>query len=256
MAQFVSDCMRTMRLAVARRNVNDPDSSDTVFLQYINDFINLTMTDDVKVFEQFGTMQFDIDGTHEDGVYTFNDVGATDQFSNISMEAFITRKYAPICDDDEDDDDDDEEDSEEDTPLYLSENSSISWNQLWIFQDPGQFYSRWGILNTEILVKGYPSEMLYYGTEMVFRTIPDEAYTVQIFGYKIVPTFTSVGDPQIPFDWWMRYIAYGAAMNYARDFRFEDSKIAQLEKAFAHERKLLLTRTHNQIKISRAQPRF
>ncbi len=250
MAQFVSDCMRTMRLAIARRNLNDPDSSDTVLLQYINDFISLTMTDEVKVFEQFGTLQFDIDETNTTGVYTFNDVGATDQFSNISMEAFITRKFAPIGNDPEDDDDVPE------TDLYLSENSSISWNQLWIFQDPGQFYSRWGILNTEILVKGYPTEMLYYGTEMVFRTIPDQAYIVQIFGYKIVPTFSGEGDPQIPFDWWMRYIAYGAALNYAIDYRFEDSKIAQLTRGYNRERKLLLTRTHNQIKLSRAAPRF
>jgi hypothetical protein len=101
--------------------------------------------------------------------------------------------------------------------------------------------------------------MLYYGNEMTFRTIPNDDYTVTIYGYKIVPIFDPDGDPQIidiPFDHWMRYIAYGAALNYARDFRFEDSARARLEKDFAHERKLMLTRTHNQAKMNRALPRF
>jgi len=54
----------------------------------------------------------------------------------------------------------------------------------------------------------------------------------------------------------MRYLAYGAALNYARDYRFEANALNQLKVEFAHERKLLLTRTFNQAKLSRAMPRF
>ena len=230
MAQFVSDCLRTMRLAIGRRNENDPDSNDNTLTQYINDFVNLTMSDDVKLFEQFGTLEFTIDETNTTGVYTFNDVGASSNFTNISQEAFIS--------------------------LLDPVDGSISWNKLWIYQDPGEFYSEWGINNTDVLIPGYPTEMLYFGTEMVFRTIPNTSYLVQIYGYKVVPQFASVGDPSLPHDYWMRYIAYGAAMNYGRDYRFEGDKLGLLQTAFAHERKLLLTRTHNQIKQSRAMPRF
>lgn len=230
MTQNVSDCIRTMRLALGRRNENDPDSNDPTLLQYLNDFVNLTMTDDLKVFEQFGTLQFNIDENVTDGVYTFNDVGASDQFSNISMEGFITLTDPP--------------------------DNSVSWNRLEIYQDPGQFFDIWGVNNSEILIAGYPTQMLYYGTEMTFRTIPNTGYTVVLYGYKVVPEFSEDGNPALPFDYWMRYLAYGAALNYARDYRFEDSSRARLEKDFAHERKLLLTRTHNQIKNSRAQPRF
>ena len=219
-----------MRLALGRRNENDPDSNDPTLLQYLNDFVNLTMTDDLKVFEQFGTLQFNIDENVTDGVYTFNDVGASDQFSNISMEGFITLTDPP--------------------------DNSVSWNRLEIYQDPGQFFDIWGVNNSEILIAGYPTQMLYYGTEMTFRTIPNTGYTVVLYGYKVVPEFSEDGNPALPFDYWMRYLAYGAALNYARDYRFEDSSRARLEKDFAHERKLLLTRTHNQIKNSRAQPRF
>lgn len=60
----------------------------------------------------------------------------------------------------------------------------------------------------------------------------------------------------MPYDYWMRYIAYGAALNYARDYRFDAEAKNQLKADFSHERKLLLTRTFNQAKLSRCKPRF
>lgn len=230
MAQFVSDCLRTMRLALSRRNENDPDQNDPTLFRYLNDFINLTMSDDVKVFEQFGTLSFTIDESNTTGVYTFNDVGASSNFTNISQEAFISLLDPP--------------------------DGSISWNQLWIFQNPGEFYSEWGINNTDVLIPGYPTQMLYYGNEMVFRTIPNTSYLVQIYGYKIVPTFSDEGDPQLPYDYWMRYLAYGAARDYAADYRFDEASLARIERTFQRQRRLLMTRTHNQIKQQRAMPRF
>ncbi len=219
-----------MRLTIGRRNENDDDSSTPTLLQYINDFVNLTMTDDIKIFEQFGTLQFNIDENVTDGVYTFNSLGVAQQFSNISLEGFVS--------------------------LADPVDSSISWNRLEIYQDPRVFFDIWGVNNTDILIPGFPTQMLFYGNEFTFRTIPNTEYTIVLFGYKIVPEFDSSGDPALPFDHWLRYIAYGAALNYARDYRFEDQSRARLEKDFAHERKLLLTRTFNQVKLSRALPRF
>ena len=228
MAQFVSDCLRIMRLAIGRRNENDPDSNDTTLRQYINDFVTFTMSDDVKLFEQYGTLEFTID--EDSDVYTFNDVEADSNFVNISVEGFITLKDP--------------------------EDESISWNRLEIYQDPGKFYGYWGVNNKDILIAGYPTEMLYYGTEMVFRTVPDDEYKVIIYGYKECAGFGDDGNPALPFDYWMRYIAYGAALNYARDYRFEADALNQLKVEFSHERKLMLTRTFNQTKLNRALPRF
>ena len=230
MVQNVSDCLRIMRLALGRRNENDPDSNDSTLLQYINDFVNLSMTDDVKLFEQFGTLTFQIDETNTTGVYTFNDVGAASQFSNIGMVGFISLTDPP--------------------------DKSVSWNRLAVYMDPGIFYDIWGINNTDILIKGYPTQMLFYGTEMVFRTIPNTEYTVTLYGYKIQPEFSAVGDPALPFDYWMRYLAYGAALNYARDYRYEDASLNMISKHFSHERKYLLARTFNQRKVGRCQPQF
>jgi len=229
MAQFVSDSLRIMRLAIGRRNENDTDSDDTTLRKYINDFVSMTMSDDVKLFEQYGSLEFTIDETNTTGVYTFNDVGADYNFTNISIEGFIT--------------------------LTDPADESISWNRLEIYQDPGEFYGYWGINNSGILIAGYPTQMLYYGTELVFRTIPEQEYTVSIYGYKINSEFEAITE-ELPFDYWMRYIAYGAALNYARDYRFETNALNQLKVEFSHERKLLLTRTYNQAKHNRAKPSF
>lgn len=227
--RFVQDALDIMRVALGRRNANDPDSSDELFFKYLNDFVSLIMPNDTKLFESFGTLTFTIDESNTSGVYTFNDVGADFEFINISQEAYIS--------------------------LLDPVNNSVSWNWLPIYQDPGEFYAIWGINNDEILIPGYPTGMLYYGTEMVFRTIPNTSYLVKIYGYKKNADYPSFDTP-LQFDYWLRYIAYGAAVNYARDYRYEASTRALIEATFKSERKQQLTHTHNQIKMSRAEPRF
>ena len=51
MSRIYEDAINKMRIATGRRNKNDPDSTDTVFLQYIKDFMMLTFCNDIKVFE-------------------------------------------------------------------------------------------------------------------------------------------------------------------------------------------------------------
>jgi len=227
--RYVSDVLDIMRRAISRPNENDPDSTDALLLSYLNDFISLTMSDDVKLYENFGTISFTIDETVTDGVYTFPSVDTSEGFVNTLIDALIS--------------------------LTDPVDNSVSWNKLRIYQNPGEFYGYWGINNTDTLIAGFPTEMLYYGNQFVFRTIPNDSYTVNIYGYKKNPDFGSE-EQEIPFDQWLRYLAYGAAKNYAADFKFGQEGVAQIEKGFAHERKLMLTRTHNQRKNQRAAPRF
>lgn len=229
MTRFVSDALRIMRVGLGRRNENDPDSSDDTLMSYLNDAVSLTMGNDVKLFENFGTLTFTIDETNTTGVYTFNDVGADHEFMNISQEAFISL-LDPI-------------------------NNSISWNWLPIYQDPGEFFSIWGINNDEILIPGYPTNLLFYGNEFTFRTIPQTSYLVKIYGYKKNADFPSADTP-LEFDTWLRYIAYLAMMNYAQDYRYDAESKGLIKQGYQRERKLILTRTHNQIKMNRAMPRF
>lgn len=229
MARTVQDALDLMRIAIGRRNANDPDSSDATLLRYLNDFVSLSMPNDTKLFESFGTLTFTIDESNTTGVYTFNDVGADQDFINISSEAYIS--------------------------LLDPEGSSVSWNTLPVYMDPGEFFSIWGINNEDILIKGFPTAMLFYGNEFTFRTIPDTDYMVKIYGYKKNAEFSG-GDSDLPFDYWLRYIAYGAAVNYARDYRYEGQSRQMIETTFKSERKNMLTRSNNQIKIGRCLPRF
>jgi len=232
----VQQVLDIMRVALGRRNENDPDSSDSLFLSYLNDFYSLVMPNDTKLIESFGALTFTIDETNTTGVYTFNDIGASHEFINISQEAFIS--------------------------LLDPVNNSVSWNQLPIYQDPGEFFMIWGINNDEILIPGYPTMMLFYGNEFTFRTIPQTSYQVRIYGYKKNSDFEdseengNAPDQDLPFDYWLRYLAYGAAVNYARDFRYSPEARSMIEATFKSERKQMLTRTHNQIKMSRSMPRF
>src|SRR5690606_22811096 len=230
MTRTVQNVLDIMRRAIGRRNANDPNSSPQILTSHINDFYSLIMRNDVKLFENYGTLSFTIDESTDDGVYTFNDVGATPRLSNISIAAFISF-LDPV-------------------------DTSASWTSLQIYENPGEFYSIWGINNTEILVRGYPTMMLYYGTEFVFRTLPEQPYLINIYGYKILEDFSDDVNEELPQDYWLRYIAYGAALNYARDFRFEDSDIAKIQRTFQSERKQLLTGMHNTVKVNRAFPRF
>lgn len=225
----VQDALDLMRIVLGRRNENDPDASDETLLRYLNDFYSLSMPNDTKLFENFGTLSFTIDETNTTGVYTFNDVGADAQFMNLSQEAYIS--------------------------LLDPVDNSVSWNRLPIYQDPGEFFAIWGINNDDVLVAGYPTNLLYYGNELTFRTIPDTSYLVKIFGYKKNSDFPDADEP-LPFDYWLRYLAYGAANNYARDFRYDAQTRAMIKESFSSERKLLLTNTHNQRKMSRPMPRF
>lgn len=229
MARDYEDVLRIFRLAIRRRNENDPDSDDNTLLQYINDFLSLEMANDSKLFENFGTLEFTIDETVTDGVYTFNDVGASQDFINIGLNAFISLTTQPT--------------------------DSTSWNRLRIYQDPGRFFNRWGVNNTDILTQGYPTEMLFYGNEMTFRTIPEQSYDVMIFGYIKRDDVTQTTD-NLPFDYWLRYLAYGAARQYAADYGLSDITMANIERNFRKEKNQLLKRTHNQRKLSRALPRF
>lgn len=233
--RLVSDVLRTMRLVISRRNSNDPDASDQTLFQYVQDFIALTMSDDVKVFENFGTLIFTIDQSNPTAVYTFNEVGAASIFTNISIEAWCSLLNPP--------------------------QQSVSWNKLWIYQDPGEFFSIWGVNNEQILIPGFPTMMLYYGTTMTFRTIPDNAYQIQIYGYTENPEFATeppdeVGNQVLPQAYWMRYLAYGAAVNYMRDYNYDPNTLAMAQQGYRRERALLLTRTHNQRKIVRGFPEF
>jgi len=235
MSRDVTDCLRIMRLAISRRNASDPDSTDDVLLQYLNDFLTLSMSSDVRVFEKWSTLEFVIDETVTDGVYNLEDItnngpgaGTGKDFVTINMEALIS--------------------------LTETVDSSVSWNNLAVYQDPFDFYGYWGFNNVDVLQTGFPTQMLYYENQFIFRTIPNDSYTVRMWGYQKNSDLTD--NSELPEDYWLRYVAYGAALQYGNDHAFDDGRMAQMKKSFVKERSFIMARSHNQLKLQRGFPRF
>lgn len=224
MSRNITDTISIMRLAIGRRNPYDSDSTDTVLLQKINDFMELTMSDEFKIQEKWSTYEVSIDETLTDGVYEIAD----GSFVNLSGQVMISRAE-PV-------------------------GESTDWFALKLYQDPGDFYSYWGINNEDNLIIGTPTEVLYYDNKFVFRTIPDDSYIVHFYAY--IPISAVSLDSTLPFAYWMRLIAYGAARQYAADYRLNAETTANIERNYSKEKRLLLTRMHNKIKYQRGIPRF
>lgn len=229
MTQSITDVLRVMRLAIGRRNLNDPDSNNATLFRYVQDFMELTMADEFKLHEQWNTLEITIDATTTDGVYLFPDSSTSEVFATIDPNALIT--------------------------LSSPAGSSVSWQPLRVVQEPDTFYRYWGINNEDVLVTGTPTEVLYYGKQLVFRTIPNDTFDVQFFGYKYVDRPGETTD-DLPFDYWMRFVAYGAAKAYAADYRLDPEAVNNIERNYRRERNLLMSRVHDQIKSERCVPRF
>ena len=228
MARTVQQVIAIMRRAIGRRNTEDPDSSDEILITYINDFLTLQMPNGLKLNEKFSSFEFQIDTTNTTGIFDFPDSATSEDFINLDDSGLISAA----------------------TPA----DNSLEWWDLCVLFDEKEFFHRWGFNNHETLVKGGPSEVLYWDNKLTFRAIQDKAYIVKLFGYKRPAAVGS--SSSLEFDYWLRYVAYGAARDYAADFRLESEALSNIERNFGRERQLLLTRTHNQIKVDRPPPTF
>lgn len=137
MARFLSDVIDIMRLAIGRRNKNDKDSTDIFLTKYVNNFISLSMTDDVHIFQNFETLVFNIDETREGAVYPFKEVSSGKKFSTISSEGFISRAQPP--------------------------GNEFSWNRLYIYFDPGIFFDNGALIITKFWLKGIRRRCFFMG---------------------------------------------------------------------------------------------
>lgn len=221
----VSDVLTIMRRAISR-SANDSQATDDVLLRYINDFIALKAPLSMKLANQFSTLTFTIDGTTE-GIYTFNDLGADTNFVDVGTEAFI---YDPNA-------------------------TTSNWSTIGIYRDPESFYYRWGVNNETLLTTGMPTEVLFYDNQFVFRTIPDKQYSVKMYGYKFNGEYPEA-DSNIQFPYWLRWISYGAALDFATDFNYAVDKLHSLTLSYQKERKLLLLKTHGEITKQRCIPSY
>ena len=220
-AQTVLDIMRKV---IGQRDASAPDATDSILLQYVNQFIQLQLPNDVKLLDKWTWYEFDT--TANDFDYDFNPDDNGNEFTELRP------------------------------PAYSNDSSGSTENSLemcW-FQDPGEFYAKWGYITTLAdLDTGQPQDILFWEDQFVLRPVPDAVYTITIKGYQ-KDADLAIGDT-LPLDYTYRYIAYGAARDYLRDFLDIDT-LAQIEPAYQEYRELTLDRTASQNLTQIKVPRF
>lgn len=224
MAKNGADIIWILRNVTGRVDSSDPLFTDSVMLQYVNDFLNLEMPQEVRLVENQTWWEFTID---EDSTEPYPvDLQALG-FTTIGPPGYIF-------------------------PTDQEEVSGQAGFPLWWYQSPSEFYSIWP--DTQLYTPQRPQYVLYYNNQLVFRGPPDQQYNVKIQAYKVEPVLTGVTDT-IENDYFWRYVAYGAALDIFSDYG-EMDKYETTYKAFMRYKSMVYARTNAQLMNQRTYPTF
>ncbi len=205
-------------------DASDPLFTDTIMLGRVNDFLNLEMPQDARLFENKTWWEFTIDPTSLDPYPV-----------DLAQLGFST--IGP--------------------PAYVWVENQVSPTQitrfvLWWYQDPGSFFARWPQVTGATPQR--PTDVLYYNNELIFRGPPDQSYRIQIQANRIEAVLASESD-EITNSYFWRYVAYGAAMDIFSDYGEMDKYNATMP-AFMRYRSMMYARTNQQYKNQRTYPTF
>lgn len=226
--------LQIMRKVIGQRDASAPDATDDILLEYINEFIQLNMPQDVKLLDNWTFYEFNTVANDYDYDFGADANGVT---------------YSIVR-----------------PPAYSINNASATQNSLKMYwhQSPERFYNIWGyITDTDDLTTGQPTDILFYENQFVLRPVPDAVYTIKMRAYKTNQTMEGGdslqdgGNPigNFTWDYTYRYIAYGSARDYLRDF-LDTETLAQIEPAYQEYRELMLSRTAAQNLSKIKTPRF
>lgn len=216
--------IQIMRNVTGRTDASDPLFTDTVMLGYANDFLNLEMPQDVRLFETKTWWEFDID---EDTVDPYPVDLESLGFTTIGPPAYVrvTSQVSPTTE-----------------TLF-----TLNW-----YQDPAVFFAKWPqVVGT---TPQRPQDVLYYNNELIFRGPPDQAYTIKIQANQVEAVLASPSS-QVTNSYFWRYVAYGASLDIFSDYG-EMDKFAQTMPAFQRYRSMVYARTNAQYQNQRPYPTF
>lgn len=233
MANFTfSRVIDIMRRVVSRRNTTDNLSTNVEFQEYIGEFMRDLMPHEIKTFENFGTYSFNTIANTEE--YLFNTGNGAD------IDGAIFENIGPIA---------------------YSDETIMTW-----YQDPAIFHSKWGFDTDVTTVQtSQPVDILFHSDRFILKPQPDDVYLIRIFGYRRNLDETDSSDANLiqdasgedlPENYWGRYIAYGASLDYMYDFGYDAKRIATVETRYKHYKALVHSRTFNQFKQNSPIQRF
>jgi hypothetical protein len=219
MAKTAYDLIQIMRKATGRMDSSDPLFTDEIMLGYINDFLTLEKSLDLRLKEKRTWWEFVISPTTPNPL----PVDLQAPFGAPAGTQFTT--IGSFC---------------------TADGFEVFW-----YEDPAQFYAIWP--ETQPYQPQRPTYVLYYNNELTWRGPPDKEYAIKINAYQIDLPLAANDSLQADYIW--RYVAYGAARDLLNDYR-EFELVAQNQAAFNDYRSKVYARTYQQQMTQRSTPRF
>ncbi len=219
MAKSAADLILILRNVTGRVDASDPLFTDEIMLQYLQDFIQLQSTQDIRIFKNKTWYEFLLDPTTSPDPYPVDLQTIPMINGNIGASTIEPPCYA--------------------------DGFVVFW-----YQSPAEFYAIWP--ETQTYQPQRPTYVLYYNNELTFRGPPDKEYLIKIAAYQVEVQITNGVLNQ---DYLYRYICYGAALDIFSDFG-EMDKWREVFPAFQRYRALVYSRTYSQYQNQRPSPEF
>ncbi len=218
MAKSIGDLITIVRNITGRIDASDPQFTDQIMTQFIQDFIQLQATQDVRLFKNRTWYEFNLTSADVNPIpIVLQDLVLVDGQVGAST-------IGPLC---------------------YANGFKVFW-----FQDPGEFYAIWP--ETQTYQPQRPTYVLYYNNELTFRGPPDTTYLIKIEAYQVEIQMTNEGLNE---DYLYRYICYGTALDIFSDYG-EMDRWRDIFPAFTRYRALVYGRTYCQMQNQRPSPEF
>lgn len=218
MPKTAADLILIVRNITGRVDNTDPQFTDEIMLQYIQDFIQLQSTQDIRIFKNKTWYEFNL------GLLSANPFPV-----NLQEIVLIDGQVGA---------------STIEPPCY-ADGFPVFW-----YQDPTEFYRIWP--QTQTYQPQRPTYVLYYNNELDFKGPPNKDYLIKIAAYQVEIQITGGVLSQ---DYLYRYICYGTALDIFSDFG-EMDKWREIYPAYQRYRALVYSRTYSQYQNQRPSPEF
>jgi len=210
----LSDIKTKVRNLTGHKSTND--LSDAKLLDYINRYYQLIFPLEVRPYELRTWFEFDtVDGTDE-----YDLTSATYLF--------------------------------EDGYLTLEDPVTLDGDSLNLYLDAGEFYGKWPESTT--YDEGVPTDVLFYAEKLIFRLIPDDAYTAKFASWKRPDALANDTDYPMQEEWGP-LICYGASREIAEDYGDAET-LQKIEHLYRQHKTRLANKVHFQNINQRSIPKF
>lgn len=218
MAKSRQELIQILRNVTGRVDASDPLFTDDIMFQYLQDFIQLLSTQDVRLYKNRTWYEFTLTPT------------SPDPFPVVLEDIVLINGHVGA--------------STIEPPCY-ADGFTVFW-----YESPTEFYGIWP--ETQTYQPQRPTYVLYYNNELTFRGPPNKDYLIKMAAYQVE---VQIGADGLEAEYLYRYICYGAALDIFSDFG-EMDKWREIFPVFQRYRALVYSRTNSQYQNQRPSPEF